>query len=59
MYFRDFHTDTPHEAVESQQLCDLLVNTLGGGGRCPPLSDVALLVDQELLKVPLDTQGVS
>lgn len=41
---------------QSQQLRDLGIDPLGRRGRRPPVHDLAFLVDQELLKVPLRTR---
>ncbi len=39
--------------TKSQYLCHLRVDAFGGGSRCPSVYNIALLVDEELLKVPL------
>lgn len=45
-------------AAESEELLDLGVDRLGGRRRRPAVDDLALAVDQELLKVPLYTHPV-
>ena len=41
-------------SVQSEELRDLGVDRLGRGGGCPAVDDIAFLVDEELLEVPLE-----